>query len=330
MKTLIVAGYGVKIGVEKGLLVIRGRDGVEKVSLGDLDQVVIATSGVSISSRAIRAMLRNGVDLVFLDSRGMPVARLWLPYLTKTTLTRRAQYEAYLNGQGLRIAKSIVWSKLLNQAGYLKRLARLTGIIELRENAYEIEALGSEVNSVEGVLEEARAKLRNIEAQAARIYWSSIKLVLPEDIEFNGRDYDSEDPLNTSLNYLYAVAYSEAWRELVLAGLDPFAGYIHSDRSGKLSLVYDYVEMFRVSMVDSLLVKLYRTTTWRPRIEKGLMDAESRGKLIKEFYENMERKVKPKGLARSMTLRQALRHYAYQLARSLVEKNSYQGFIEKW
>ncbi len=330
MKTLIVAGYGIRIGVEKGLLVIRGRDGVQKISLGDLDQVVIATGGVSISSRAIRAMLRSGVDIVFLDSRGMPAARLWLPYLTKTTLTRRAQYEAYLDGRGLRIAKSIVWCKLLNQSGFLKRMARTTGLSELRDYAYNIEALTARINSIEGVLEEAREALRSIEAQAARIYWSSIALVLPEDIGFNGRDYDAGDVFNVSLNYLYAVAYTEAWRELVLAGLDPFAGYIHSDRSGKLSLVYDYIEMFRVSLVDHLLVKLYRSTQWRPRIEEGLMDAESRGRLIKEFYNNMERRVKPRELSRSMTLRQALRHYAYQLAQALRENTEYKGFIEKW
>lgn len=330
MKTMIVSGYGVRIGVEKGVLVVKDKNSVEKISIGDLDQVVIATSGVSISSKAIRVLLRHGVDIVFLDSRGLPAGRIWLPYLTKTTLTRRAQYEAYVNGFGLTIAKAMVWAKIMNQAGLLRRLARSTGDSELREESYRVESYLSRIEGVSGSLAEARGKLREIEACAARIYWSCLATILPGDIGFNGRDYESNDVFNISLNYLYAVAYTEAWRELVLAGLDPFAGYIHVDRSGKPSLVYDYIEMFRVSLVDYMLVKLYLNTTWRPRVDEGLLDREDRARLLKEFYLNLERKVKPRRKNQSMTLRQALRHYAYRLADSLRELQPYEGFVEKW
>lgn len=330
MKTMIISGYGIRVGIEKGVLVVRDKNNAEKISVGDLDQVVIATSGVSISSKAIRVLLRHGVDVVFLDARGLPAGRLWLPYLTKTTLTRRAQYEAYVNGFGLTIAKAIVWAKISNQAGVLRRLARTTGIHELRDESYGIESYLSRIEGVHGTLAGARDKLREIEAHAARIYWSCIAMVLPRDIGFNGRDYDSSDAFNISLNYLYAVAYTETWRELVLAGLDPFAGYIHVDRSGRPTLVYDYVEMFRVSLVDYMLVKLYVNTTWRPNVNEGLLSHESRAKLLNEFYVNLERKTRPRGRKESMSLRQALRHYAYRLAESLRERKTYEGFIEKW
>ena len=330
MKTMIISGYGVKIGVEKGILVVKDKNSVEKISIGDLDQVIIATSGVSITSKAIRVLLRHGVDVVFLDSRGLPAGRLWLPYLTKTTLTRRAQYEAYVNGFGLTIAKAIVQAKLMNQAGLLRRLARNTEDSGLREESYRVESYLSRIEEVNGSLIEARDKLREVEAHAARVYWSCLATILPRDIGFNGRDYESSDAFNISLNYLYAVAYTEAWRELVLAGLDPFAGYLHVDRSGRPSLVYDYIEMFRASLVDYMLIKLYTNTTWRPRISDGLLDHESRARLLKEFYLNLERKVKPRKKNQSMTLRQALRHYAYRLADSLRELQPYEGFIEKW
>ncbi len=330
MKTLVVTGYGVKLGVEKGLLVVKGKDGRERVSLGDLDQVVVATSGVSISSRAVRALMRHGVDLVFLDSRGTPAARLWLPYLTKTSLTRRKQYEAYFNGRGLEVAKTIAYSKIMNQAGFLRRLARTRSEPLLRDQARRIEEYASKVHEVRGDLEYARGRIREVEAHAAREYWSGLAIVFPRDLGFDGRRRDSADPVNVSLNYLYGVGYTSIWRELVLAGLDPYAGFIHVDRSGRPVLVYDFIEMFRVSLVDYPLVKRLVNTQWRPRIENGLLDHESRGTLIKTFYENLERKTRIRYLNYSMTLREALRHVALKLAESLRENSVFKGFVEKW
>ncbi len=330
MKTLVVTGYGVRLGVEKGLLVVRGGDGKEKISLGDLDQVVIASSGVSISSRAVRALMRHGVDLVFLDARGTPAARLWLPYLTKTSLTRRKQYEAYLNGKGVEIAKTIAYSKIMNQAGFLRRLARTKSEPALREQARRVEEYASKIYGVRGDLEYARNRIREIEAHAAKEYWSGLALVFPKDLGFNGRRHDSPNPVNVSLNYLYGVGYTSIWRELVIVGLDPYAGFIHVDRSGRPVLVYDFIEMFRVSLVDYPLVRKLTGTQWRPRIENGLLDHESRSMLIKIFYENLERKTRIKYLDYSMTLKEALKHTALKLAESLRENTVFKGFIEKW
>ena len=330
MRTLVVTGYGVRLGFEKGLLVVKSREAKEKISIGDLDQVVIASSGVSISSRAVRALMRHGVDLVFLDARGTPAARLWLPYLTKTSLTRRKQYEAYLNGRGLDLAKIIVYSKAMNQAGLLRRLARTKNKPELREASKRIEEYVNRVFEVKGDLEYARNQLREIEAHIAREYWSSIAIVLPRSLGFEGRRHDSLDPVNVSLNYLYGVGYSTVWRELVLAGLDPYAGFIHVDRSGRPVLVYDFIEMFRVSLVDYPLVKVFSNTTWRPGIENGLLDHESRARLIKLFQENLERKTRIKYLNYSMSLREAVKHVALRLADSLRENTVFRGFIEKW
>ncbi len=274
--------------------------------------------------------MRHGVDLVFLDSRGTPSARLWLPYLTKTSLTRRKQYEAYFNGKGVEIAKTIAYSKIMNQAGFLRRLARTRSEPVLREQAVRIEEYASRIHEVRGDLEYARGRIREIEAHAAREYWSSLAIILPRDLGFNGRIHDSLDPVNVSLNYLYGIGYTSIWRELVLVGLDPYAGFIHVDRSGRPVLVYDFIEMFRTSLVDYPLVKMLANTKWRPKIENGLLDHESRGRLIKIFHENLERKTRIKYLSYSMSLREALKHVALKLAESLRENTVFKGFVEKW
>ena len=56
--------------------------------------------------------------------------------------------------------------------------------------------------------------------------------------------------MNALLNYGYGILYSQVWSALTLAGLEPFAGFLHVDRPGKPSLVLDFIEEFRQPIVD--------------------------------------------------------------------------------
>ena len=55
------------------------------------------------------------------------------------------------------------------------------------------------------------------------------------------------------LNYGYGILYSQVWSALALAGLEPFAGFLHVDRPGKPSLVLDFIEEFRQTAVDRVV-----------------------------------------------------------------------------
>jgi hypothetical protein len=52
-------------------------------------------------------------------------------------------------------------------------------------------------------------------------------------------------PVNAMLNYGYAVLESEVRIAILQAGLDPEIGYLHANRKGRLSLVYDLMEPMR-------------------------------------------------------------------------------------
>ncbi|RLE90434.1 MAG: CRISPR-associated endonuclease Cas1 [Thermoprotei archaeon] len=328
MRTLIVSGYGVKIAVEKGVLkVVNGKEKLS-VNLVDLEQIVIVTSGVSITSKAVRSIIYHGVDLVFLNHRGEPIGRVYPPYINRTVNTRRMQYLAYLNGKGAKIAKVTAECKLRNQAGLLRRFSRNTGDRELKVMAYEILKYVDEVRNLNGSLEKIRGEIVSIEAKAARIYWPMVAKLLPENIGFQGREQDGFDPFNIALNYGYGILYSESWKALVLAGLDPYAGFIHADRSGKPTLSFDFVEMFRCSIVDFVLLKMFRKR-WKPRVENGILDYKSRAEIAKNIIEGFERKVRIQG--EPLTLRQAMKRAAFNLASFIRGDSSlFKGFVEDW
>ncbi len=318
MRTLIISEYGIKISARNGSLVITTRNKKLRTSPADIDQILITSGGASITSRAVRLAMRHGIDIVFLDSRGDPWARIYMPTPTATTSSRRAQYEAIYNGLSKEISRSIIEAKLRNQAGFLKSLRR-RGYIDGTPHR-EIESL---------IPPPDQEDLLKTEAEAAHIYWQAVAQALPREIGFEGRNHDSPDPFNLSLNYSYAILYSECWRALTIAGLDPYAGYIHKDRSGKESLVYDFSEMFKPSAVDRALVEIFRKG-YRPKISEGLIERRDRAELARAVTESLERIVREEGDHNPKKLSQAVRAAALRLASSLRDRTRYRGFVEIW
>ena len=326
MRELIIVGYGISVRARRGLLMIRGGKGEKtEVSPSDLETVVVATGGASISSSAVRLLINHGVDLVFLDSRGRPIGRLYPPFINRTVMTRRQQYEAYFGEKRWVIVGAIVEAKIRNQANLLKYYAKSREMDELKEASYEVLL---SLKKLPGALGDP-ARVLSVEAEASRAYWSGIRLLLPSDVEFDGRDPEALDSVNISINYLNALLYSSCWKALVLAGLDPYAGFLHADRSGKESLVYDYSDMFKPPAVDRLVVKLF-SEGWRPEIVNGLLTAKSRGFLVQSFFKWMERRVRPYSES-TCSLAQAVKRWAFKLA-SFLRGNvkNYRGFVEPW
>ena len=66
----------------------------------------------------------------------------------------------------------------------------------------------------------------------------------------------AQDPINAMLNYSYAILASEVLKSLHTSGLDPYAGFLHSDRYARKSLVFDLMEEFRQQIVDKSVLKL--------------------------------------------------------------------------
>jgi len=328
VKTLLVTGYGVRLRYRNGLLLVESSNNKQEVSLADLEQVVIASSGVWLSSKVIRKLIEFGVDVVFLDSRGLPIGRVYPPFINRTVETRRAQYSSHGSSRGVYAMKEIVYGKIANQAGILKKYYYNTRIEELKEASSRINELALKARGVEAGFEEAREKLRGIEAEAARIYWTHYALLVPPGLGFEGRNQDSSDVVNIVLNYAYGILYSECWRALVLAGLDPYAGFIHVDRSGKPVLVFDFIEMFRFT-VDTTVLYLLRKG-WRPVVNNGLLDYESRKRIIEALSDFLDNTRVQYTSESSITLRQAIKKAAYSLASYLRGDGVFEAFVYRW
>ena len=271
MEQLIISDHGTYLGKRSERVSVRYRDKErekEEHSLMDLDQIVITSRGVSMSSDLIEACTERGIEIAFLSFNGKPYAKLNSPSLTATVISRREQLAAYHDERGLEIAKQFASGKLKNQINLIRYFGKYRKkqapkkYAELMERLTKIEGLIDEIQLIESPtvtavgeppIDTARGTLLNLEGRAGALYWECVQRLLPAG-RFTTRNHQGAvDDVNALLNYGYGILYSQVWSALTLAGLEPFAGFLHVDRPGKPSLVLDFIEEFRQPIVDRVV-----------------------------------------------------------------------------
>lgn len=80
----------------------------------------------------------------------------------------------------------------------------------------------------------------------------------------SGTNREATDPLNALLNFAYAIAAAEVMVAIRAEGLEPSLGFLHADRDGRASLVYDLIEPLR-PRVDRLLLERVAKRSFRMR-----------------------------------------------------------------
>ncbi|MBA3534905.1 MAG: CRISPR-associated endonuclease Cas1 [Ardenticatenales bacterium] len=321
------------------LKVLRGKETVAQAPLMHLESVLVTGSGVTLSSDAIAACCSGGIPIHFVDELGRAYGALYSSGLIGTIRTRREQLAAYHDQRALTIARALTSAKLQNQAGLLRYMAKYRkesapeSFVRLREAMTEILVHESRVARVgEGAthIDELREPLMLLEAHAAQHYWRGFATLLPEGIPWPGREgRGSRDAANSVINYAYGILYNEIERAILLAGLDPYAGFVHADRPGKYSLVLDMVEPFRQPVADRAILNFLGKGGAIEQDEKGWLSEGTRKELAERVLERLDRPV------RHDDKHLPLRHLIQQQARSLAtfvrgERGTFDPYAARW
>jgi CRISPR-associated protein Cas1 len=302
----------------------------------DVGRVLLAGQGLAISADAVRACAERGIRVDFLSGRGEPYASLFSPVPNATAATRRAQLAAPDNGRAATLVAAIAAAKMTNQANVLKyavknwRVARPDLFEDVRALADEVERARALLPPLHGrPIEAVRAALGAAEARASRAYWSGFGRLLRR-VDWPGRQHqDAADLANGLLNYGYGVLYGEVERAAVAAGLDPFAGFLHADRPGSPSLVFDLIEQFRQPAVDRVVLGLVNRGTRLALDADGRLDAPTRRRTAEAVLARLDDVVAWEG--QRQPLRLVIRHQAERAATFLRgERGDYRGFAASW
>jgi CRISPR-associated protein Cas1 len=215
-----------RLSFKDGQIVVEQDDGEVRVALEDLAWIVLDSPRSTLSSTLLSACMSAGIAIIVTDETHTP-SGVALPFHHHHRQADLAQRQV---GMGAplkkRLWQSIVRSKVENQAAVLDELGREGGAT-LREMKRHVGSGDPD----------------NVEARAARAYWSEL---WPEF-----RREDGGDRRNKLLNYGYAVVRSGVARSLVAAGLLPPLGLNHASVTNAFNLADDLVEPFR-PFVDAL------------------------------------------------------------------------------
>ncbi len=341
--TLMVENYGAFVGKHSHRLRVKHKGQVvDEAPVLFLDQVLIIGKGVTVSADAVALCAGQGIPVHYLSRWGKPYAALYAAGLGGTVVTRRAQYEAYHDHRGVALAAAFAEGKVKNQARLLKYLAKYRKekapacYQALREAATKTQRHVHELrtwraSAWEHGVEAYRAQLLAAEGRAAQCYWEGLKHVVPPGLNWPGRRRrGARDPLNAALNYGYGVLYGQVERAILLAGLDSYAGYIHTDRPGKPSLVLDLIEEFRAPVVDRAIMGMVGQSVNIAQDPEGWLTLETRrtiaDRVLNRLEESTERYERKRQKLRWILQSQA-RHVASYLRG---ERAEYRPFLAGW
>lgn len=231
---------------------------VGRVPLHNIERIV--TFGHSGASPALMGKCAaHGIELVFMSRNGRFMARVEGKH-RGNVLLRREQYRIADNEQrSLKIAKNMIIGKLYNGRWSIER--------SIRDHAprLDCEKLKSKCELLNNALKQCELcdsmdSLRGIEGEAASVYFSVFDdLILQQKDDFSFHTRSKRPPLdnvNALLSFCYSLTAGMCSSALEAVGLDPYVGFMHTDRPGRCSLSLDLMEEFRALMCDRFVLTL--------------------------------------------------------------------------
>jgi CRISPR-associated protein Cas1 len=221
---------------------------------------IFCFGNIMVSPYVYRLCGEYGVLLAFFSEYGEFFARMQTKQ-TGNILLRRAQYKLSETDPIL-VARNIVVAKISASRRVLQRQIRNSG--KDADLEYVTELLKSCVLKLSGA--KNLDTVRGIEGEAASRYFEVFnKLITNKDFVFNGRTRRPPlDAVNAMLSFVYAIVGKDIAAALQGVGLDPQAGFLHSDRSGRDSLALDILEEFRACFADRVVLSLINRKQVKP------------------------------------------------------------------
>ena len=117
------------------------------------------------------------------------------------------------------------------------------------------------------------------------------------------------------------------WPAVILAGLEPFAGFMHVDRPGRPSLVLDLIEEFRQPVVDRVIIAMFSKGR-EVMLEEGKLPADIRKELAAKILERLDATENYNG--KKHKLQNIIQSQARSLASFVRGDGKYRAFVGGW
>lgn len=234
----------------------------------------------------------RNISLCYLSPQGKFLARI-SGKVRGNVLLRKQQYGSSRDAKiSLGIAKNCILGKVYNARWVLERTVRDHSLqVDTDRMKKASEFLKNSLEQIQNC--SSKEQLRGYEGEAASVYFSMFdQMILQQKKEFFFQGRNKRPPMdnvNALLSFIYTLLTNNIVSALECVGLDPYVGYLHTDRPGRASLALDLIEEFRAVLADrfvlSLINKKIVSGKGFAKKENGavLMNEELRKKVLTEW-----------------------------------------------
>ena len=259
LNTLYVTSENSYLALDgENLVVYDEKKELGRLPLHNLDGIV--SFGYRGTSPALMgACAERNISLCYLTPQGKFLARV-TGKVQGNVLLREQQYKSSKDDEiSLTIAKNCITGKVYNARWVLERAIRDHGMqIDVEGVKKASLHLKESLQYIQNA--ESKDQLRGYEGEAASIYFGVFnELILQQKKEFNFQGRNKRPPkdnVNAMLSFVYTLLTNQITSALEVVGLDPYVGYLHTDRPGRVSLALDLIEELRSVYADRFVLSL--------------------------------------------------------------------------
>jgi len=287
LNTLYVTSENSYLGLDgENVVVYDDKKEIGRVPLHNLEGIV-SFGYRGTSSALMGACADKNISLCYLTPQGKFLARITGKIKGNVILREQQFLSCKFENR-----KNCILGKVYNARWVLERAVRDHS---MQIDAEAVKTASLQLKSFLDYIQNAKSidQLRGYEGEAASIYFGVFdELILQQkkDFIFQGRNKRPPlDNVNAMLSFVYTLLTNQITSALETVGLDPYVGYMHTDRPGRASLSLDLIEELRAVMADRFVLSLINKKIVNgkdfTRKENGavLMDTESRKKLLSEW-----------------------------------------------
>ena len=259
LNTLYVTRENGYLGLDgENIVIYDDNKEIGRLPLHNLESIV--SFGYRGTSPALMgACVEKNIPLCYLSPQGKFLAQV-TGSVRGNVILREKQFESSRDGKvSLDIAKSCIIGKIYNARWVLERTIRDHGMqIDTERVKQASEFLKGSLQAIRQC--ETKDQLRGYEGEAAKLYFRVFdEMILQQKKDFFFEKRSKRPPMdrvNALLSFTYTLLTHMVRSALETVGLDPYVGYLHTERPGRVSLALDLMEELRPVLADRFVLSL--------------------------------------------------------------------------
>lgn len=292
LNTLYVTSPNTYLSLDgENIVILKDETELLRIPLHNLEGIV-AFGYTGASPALMGACAKRNIALSFVKQGGKFLARVVGEVRGNVTL-RKTQYRLSDNiEESNKIARNFIVGKIYNARWVVERATRDYSVrLDVDKLKGVSKTLANSLKLVEQ--SEDLEQLRGYEGEAASQYFSVFgDLILQQKEHFYFHSRNKRPPLdniNAMLSFVYTLLAHDVAAALETVGLDPYVGFLHRDRPGRISLALDMMEELRAVYADRFVISLINkrevNTNGFTQKENGavIMDDDTRKTILKAW-----------------------------------------------